>query len=430
MNTDKVLYKISVQTSDLFACGTDANVSAILYGDSGDSGTLALKNSSTNTNKFERNNTDEFEFSLLSLGTIKRVRIWHDDSTISASWHLAKVTVVDTSSSQEFIFTCNKWLSSRKDDKNLSRDLMCDNLPEEVVEVKKGYEIIISVSNKKDAGTNHEIWVSLEGKSGSSDKFQLKNNAGRFFDKSTSDLFFFECADLGDITHLRVGLSPREGVDVGKDAIKQCHLHQVTVNRSPGGETEHVFVCNHWLSLPGTPGRKSYRKLAATSSQPVNPDHPARIRSAPAASSAAAPSLTTYNVDVKTADKFAAGTDANIFVTLYGNTGDSGKQALVGSGKNLFERNEMSSFALEMADLGKIVKMRIEHDNSGLGASWCLDNVVVTNVKSGDKYTFPCNQWIDKKKGNKELFRVLWPEGRKVEGSELQGPDDQPILEK
>ena len=394
----------------------------ILYGETGDSGTLALKNSSTNMNKFERNNTDEFEFSLLSLGQVRRVRIWHDDSTVSASWHLAKVTVVDTSSGTEFIFPCNKWLSSRKDDKNLSRDLLCENLPEELVEEKAGYEIIVSVSNKKDSGTNHDIWVSLEGKLGTSDKLQLKNNAGRFFNKATSDLFFFECDDLGEITHLRVGLSPREGVDGDKDAIKQCHLHQVTVNKSPGGDTEQVFVCNHWLSLPGTPGRKSYRKLGVTSSQPVNPDHPARIRSAPPPTA----TLTTYRVEAKTADKFAAGTDANVSVTLYGGTGDSGKQALKGSGKNLFERNELSSFDLELADLGKLVKMRIEHDNSGLGASWCLDHVIVTNITTGDKYTFPCDQWIDKKKGNKELFRILWPEGRKVNGGEMPGSDDPP----
>ena len=87
--------------------------------------------------------------------------------------------------------------------------------------------------------------------------------------------------------------------------------------------------------------------------------------------SCAAPTLTTYRVEVKTADKFAAGTDANVSVILYGKTGDSGKQALVGSGKNLFERNEVSAFDLELADLGKLVKMRIEHDNSGLGASYC-----------------------------------------------------------
>lgn len=59
--------------------GTDANVSLILFGENGDSGTLALKESNK-SNKFERNQMDEFNFSdMLSLGDLCKVRIWHDN---------------------------------------------------------------------------------------------------------------------------------------------------------------------------------------------------------------------------------------------------------------------------------------------------------------------------------------------------------------
>ena len=383
-------------------------------------------------NKFERNNTDVFQFPLLPLGTIRHLRIWHDDSSMSSSWHLTQVTVTDTTSGQEFSFPCNKWLSSRKDDKNVSRDLICENLPaEEKVKEAEGYEIIVSISNKKEAGTAHNLWISLEGKDKNSDKFQLTNNAGRFFNKNTSDLFFFDAEDIGEITHARVGLAPREGVDIGKDAIRQCHLHQIIISKRPAAETEYVFTCNHWLSLPGTPKRKGYRKLGVTSSQQFNPDHPARIKSAP--TKIKTPTLTQYLVAAKTADKFAAGTDANVFITMFGKTSDSGKIALVKSDENLFERNKVSSFSLELADVGTLVKIKIEHDGAGLGASWCLDHVAVTNQKSGDKYTFPCSEWIDKKKGNKELFRILWPEGRKAddplsEEIEEEADDDDMVV--
>ena len=85
------------------------------------------------------------------------------------------------------------------------------------------------------------------------------------------------------------------------------------------------------------------------------------------------------------------------------------------SRENLFERNQLSTFDLELSDLGTITKIRIEHDGAGMGASWYLELVTVTNMSTSDKYTFTCNEWIDKKKGNKQLFRVLWPEGRKAE---------------
>lgn len=62
------------------AAGTDANVWMIIFGENGDSGTLTLKESS-NTNKFERKQTDTFHFpDILSLGELSKVRIWHDNS--------------------------------------------------------------------------------------------------------------------------------------------------------------------------------------------------------------------------------------------------------------------------------------------------------------------------------------------------------------
>lgn len=49
--------------------GTDANVFMIIFGENGDSGELALKNSETYKDKFERDHTDVFTFkNLLSLG--------------------------------------------------------------------------------------------------------------------------------------------------------------------------------------------------------------------------------------------------------------------------------------------------------------------------------------------------------------------------
>ena len=51
--------------------GTDANVFLVMFGENGDSGELALKNSETYKDKFERNHTDMFKFkNLLSLGEL------------------------------------------------------------------------------------------------------------------------------------------------------------------------------------------------------------------------------------------------------------------------------------------------------------------------------------------------------------------------
>ncbi|PIN97745.1 hypothetical protein AB205_0164180, partial [Aquarana catesbeiana] len=77
---DTTTYIIQVKTSDVTGGGTDANVFMTIFGENGDSGTLAMKQSNNN-NKFEKNQMDSFRFpDMLSLGDLCKVRVWHDNS--------------------------------------------------------------------------------------------------------------------------------------------------------------------------------------------------------------------------------------------------------------------------------------------------------------------------------------------------------------
>ena len=50
-----------------------------MFGENGDTGTLALKEN-TNRNKFERKQKDVFRLvDILSLGELSKVRVWHDN---------------------------------------------------------------------------------------------------------------------------------------------------------------------------------------------------------------------------------------------------------------------------------------------------------------------------------------------------------------
>ena len=60
---------MDVVTGDLSGSGTDANVFLIIFGEYGDSGEIALRNSVTYKDKFERGHTDVFLLKdMLSLG--------------------------------------------------------------------------------------------------------------------------------------------------------------------------------------------------------------------------------------------------------------------------------------------------------------------------------------------------------------------------
>lgn len=116
-----------------------------------------------------------------------------------------------------------------------------------------------------------------------------------------------------------------------------------------------------------------------------------------------------YEIIVITGDEKGAGTDANVFLTIYGTNGDSGCRQLRQKFRNLFEREQTDRFLLEMLDMGELLKVRVEHDNSGLSPGWLLERVEVTNTASGVTTIFLCGKWLDTKRADGQLARVLHP---------------------
>ena len=77
---------------------------------------------------------------------------------------------------------------------------------------------------------------------------------------------------------------------------------------------------------------------------------------------------TTYKVSVQTSNVNGAGTDAGVYVVIFGERGDSGEVKLVNSetNKKPFENNQLDVFTLsDILDLGKLFKLRVWHDNKG-----------------------------------------------------------------
>lgn len=77
---------------------------------------------------------------------------------------------------------------------------------------------------------------------------------------------------------------------------------------------------------------------------------------------------TNYRVNVKTSNVKGAGTDANVYVTLFGDNGDTGPLHLKKSetNKSPFENDQMDVFSLnDILSLGELSKCRVWHDNKG-----------------------------------------------------------------
>jgi hypothetical protein len=103
------------------------------------------------------------------LGELTNLRIWHDDSSFKNHWHLEYVKVEDVQTGETYMFPCNKWLSSKKDDKQVLRELVCENDSRErsrrgslTPGGKVQYEIEVTTSDKQNAGTTQNGWIILE----------------------------------------------------------------------------------------------------------------------------------------------------------------------------------------------------------------------------------------------------------------------------
>ncbi|XP_032715367.1 lipoxygenase homology domain-containing protein 1 [Lontra canadensis] len=385
-------YTVSVKTSDILGAGTDANVFVIIFGENGDSGTLALKQSA-NWNKFEQNNIDTFNFpDMLSLGHLCKLRVWHDNKGIFPGWHLSYIDVKDNSRDETFRFQCDCWLSRSEGDRQTLRDFACANneIRDELEETT--YEIVIETGNGGE--TRENVWLILEGRKNRSKEFLVENSSRqRAFRKGTTDTFEFDSIFLGDIASLCVGHLAREDRFIPKRELV-WHVKTITITEMEYGNV-YFFNCDSLIPLKRK--RKYFKVFEVTKT----------IESFASKIQSLVP--VKYEVIVTTGYEPGAGTNANVFVTIFGANGDTGKRELKQKMRNLFERGSTDRFFLETLELGELRKVRVEHDSSGYYSGWLVDKVEVTNTSTGVATIFNCGRWLDKKRGDGLTWRDLFP---------------------
>lgn len=107
-----------------------------------------------------------------------------------------------------------------------------------------------------------------------------------------------------------------------------------------------------------------------------------------------------------TGDVFGAGTDANVYIKLYGEKGESGTFKLDMPNRNDFERGQTDVFTIhptQVQDLGAIQRMYLYHDNTGPAPGWFVVSVTVENIATGQKYFFYFNRWFATDEGDGSL---------------------------
>ncbi|KAK2899220.1 hypothetical protein Q8A67_010638 [Cirrhinus molitorella] len=388
---EKTTYTIQVKTSDAAAAGTDANVSLIVFGENGDTGTLALRESSSR-NKFERNQVDVFRFGdILSLGELSKIRVWHDNKGPAPGWHLEYIDVKDDLLDQTFRFPCDRWLAKSEDDGQIMRELACANNDILDLSDKTKYELEITTANSEDAETKENVWIILEGKKGRSKEFMMENPKKKKFLRGATDSFEFSSKNVGEIVGICLGHLTKEK-KVKTESF--WHVQEVVVTEKEL-RNKFYFTCDSRIPLAAK--RDEFMTFECTKTVE---SFASKVRSLVPVK---------YEIIVITGDVKGAATDANVFITLYGVNGDSGKRALKGKYRNLFERGRTDRFLLEMLDLGELLRIRVEHDDKGTSSGWFLECVEVTNTANWVTTIFVCGKWLDRNKADGQTHRVLYP---------------------
>ncbi len=113
----------------------------------------------------------------------------------------------------------------------------------------------------------------------------------------------------------------------------------------------------------------------------------------------------TYVAEVLTGDVRGGGTEANVFLTLHGSTQSSSKHQLHGDfTRGSTVRTEISC----PSNLGPIKTVTVAHDNSGFGADWFLDHIILHPLNTPqDRVYFTCGQWLSRTQGDGLIERTL-----------------------
>ncbi|KAJ8789659.1 hypothetical protein J1605_004896 [Eschrichtius robustus] len=273
-------------------------------------------------------------------------------------------------------FPCSNWLDEKKADGLIERQLY------EMVSLRKKrlkkfpWSLWVWTTDLKKAGTNSPIFIQIYGQKGRTDEILLNPNNKWF--------------KPGIIEKFRMTL-----------------MNTLTKDK-------YNFNCNRWLDA-NEDDNEIVREMTA--------EGPTVRRIM---------GMARYRVTVCTGELEGAGTDANVYLCLFGDVGDTGERLLYNCRNNtdLFEKGNADEFTIESVTMRKVRRVRIRHDGKGSGSGWFLERVLVREEgqPESDNVEFPClrtqedseepgeltaprlpTRWLDKDKDDGQLVRELLP---------------------
>ncbi|XP_022806964.1 lipoxygenase homology domain-containing protein 1-like isoform X2 [Stylophora pistillata] len=374
--SQEVDYRIMIKTGDENDAGTDANVNFQMFGEKGKTQNFSLREEG-DKKRFEKGRMDKFLIRTRDIGKLTSVRISRDNKGVKPGWLLDKITIDVDEKDEHYVFYCNRWLGSS--------DIAIDFTPEQgSLPGQEGmYTVSVKVGEVLDPDVNP--FYQIVGRNGETNKIRLREGYSKshVFTKGNTYNVSVKSPDVGEITKLRIG-------DDGNGRGKTMFVEEVTVTSKEGDTV--LFPCRCWLGKDDS-NTKIIRELVPGKSVPEELED------------------ISYHMTLKTADVQNAGTDANVYFALHGDKGETPKIALQDESQTFkrFERGRADKFVVQTADVGKLEKLVIGHDNRGEDPGWLLEEVDVDIPERDEHYKFRCGGWLGGQRPGQRKEAVLYP---------------------
>ena len=280
-----------------------------------------------------------------------------------------------------------------------------------IFKIVKKYEIEVKTADDLSAGTDAEVFISIFGDKAILTDLPIKQSLNNKdpFERAKLDKFVIEEKNVGKISKINIG----HNSDKTGSSWKLEYV-QITIEKEV-----YRFEINKWLENPKTRIDVDYVKEEKASVEPKKEETPITQQQQPTkeekkssvaptaapkdSSQSKSPALkepaqakqATYEIEIKTADDLSAGTDANVFLTIFGSEGSFGDVQLkdTESNKNAFETGNLDRFIMTGNFVGTVKKIKIGHDAKKAGSSWKIEYVKIECNKT--VYSFEMNKWLE-----------------------------------
>jgi hypothetical protein len=195
------------------------------------------------------------------------------------------------------------------------------------------------------------------------------------FERGQMDEFRIQCKHLGALRSIRIESD-------GRSNKPSWHMDRVVIT-APTGEV-YFFAYEDWI-------REGRLKVEI----PASFQDPTASRRG-------------YKVIARTSDIFGAATESQVHIDIRGALGSTGKVQLKNSARSPFERGQADEFHVQSSkELGELSEVLVGTDYSGRSPAWHLEQLEVTETRSGRTWYFDCCQWFDAAEGDKKIERIL-----------------------